>query len=509
MAEKRKRVDLPLAQKVELLKALESPVVSQATVAKKFAVSTSQVSRLVKGKVEILQQFENNGNPNRKRQRAGKNEEVGNALFLWFRQKLSQGARISGPMLKQKAADLAAAEGTDFMPSDGWLSRWKARHNVVFKKEEGERQDSDWSAALDWKRKILPQILDSYSPNDIFNADESGLFFRDFPEKGHCLKGEELAGSKKAKDRITALLCANMSGSERRPLLIIGNSKQPCCFPKDLNRLPVDYASSKKAWMTGQLFQQWLQKWDKSLRTRNRHICLLVDNCSAHPSDIRLTNINLKFLPFNTTSVMQPMGMGVIKNWKAHYKSRLNRRMITALDADPEKKAKDVSKSITLLDVLYLAKESWNAVSSQTILNCFRKGGFCKDEAADVFDGDESLVDVSVPENMTPEEFEEFVDMDKDVKIAADHTDAEILEAASDSKRVKVETAEEDSESDDNSAPPPLTLAQKLQMATHLRQYVQESGMQAALPLLRMVEDKVQSEAAQSRKQRTIDSYFK
>ncbi|RXM30299.1 Tigger transposable element-derived protein 3 [Acipenser ruthenus] len=408
MAEKRKRVDLPLAQKVELLKALESPVVSQATVAKKFAVSTSQVSRLVKGKVEILQQFENNGNPNRKRQRAGKNEEVGNALFLWFRQKLSQGARISGPMLKQKAADLAAAEGTDFMPSDGWLSRWKARHNVVFKKEEGERQDSDWSAALDWKRKILPQILDSYSPNDIFNADESGLFFRDFPEK-----------------------------------------------------------------------------------------------------DIRLTNINLKFLPFNTTSVMQPMGMGVIKNWKAHYKSRLNRRMITALDADPEKKAKDVSKSITLLDVLYLAKESWNAVSSQTILNCFRKGGFCKDEAADVFDGDESLVDVSVPENMTPEEFEEFVDMDKDVKIAADHTNAEILEAASDSKRVKVETAEEDSESDDNSAPPPLTLAQKLQMATHLRQYVQESGMQAALPLLRMVEDKVQSEAAQLRKQRTIDSYFK
>ncbi|MGH0177158.1 UNVERIFIED_CONTAM: hypothetical protein FKN15_074635 [Acipenser sinensis] len=74
---------------------------------------------------------------------------------------------------------------------------------------------------------------------------------------------------------------------------------------------------------------------------------------------------------------------------------------------------------------------------------------------------------------------------------------------------VAMEVTKEDSESDDNSAPPPLTLAQKLQMVTHLRQYVQESGMQAALPLLRMVEDKVQSEAAQSRKQRTIDSYFK
>ncbi|RXM29615.1 hypothetical protein EOD39_2230 [Acipenser ruthenus] len=74
MSEKRKRVDLPLAQKSELLKELASPVVSQAAVAKKFGMSTSQVSRLVNGKDETLKQFENNVNSNQKRQRAGKDE---------------------------------------------------------------------------------------------------------------------------------------------------------------------------------------------------------------------------------------------------------------------------------------------------------------------------------------------------------------------------------------------------------------------------------------------------
>ncbi|MGH0162392.1 UNVERIFIED_CONTAM: hypothetical protein FKN15_075662 [Acipenser sinensis] len=127
------------------------------------------------------------------------------------------------------------------------------------------------------------------------------------------------------------------------------------------------------------------------------------------------------------------MGMGVMKNWKAHYKSRLNHRIGTALDAASEKKAKDVSKSITLLDALYLANESWNAVSSQKLLNCFHKGGFCMDEAADVSHGDDLLAYVPVPENWTSEE---FVDIDKDVEIAGELGDAELLEAANDSKHV-------------------------------------------------------------------------
>lgn len=124
------------------------------------------------------------------------------------------------------------------------MSRWKARLNLVFKKEHGERQDADLLFANDWKCDYLPEILESFSRENIFNADETGLYFCGYPDRGHCTKVSVLVGGKKAKDRIIVLLCANMSGSDKCPQFVIGKSKQPHCFPKDLSRLPVDYDSS-------------------------------------------------------------------------------------------------------------------------------------------------------------------------------------------------------------------------------------------------------------------------
>ena len=82
-----KRRDLCLSDKVDILKQLKSPGVTQASLAKRFGVSTSQVSRIVKGK-EILEQLDNGSNHKQKRQRSCKEEDVGSALFLWFQQEL-------------------------------------------------------------------------------------------------------------------------------------------------------------------------------------------------------------------------------------------------------------------------------------------------------------------------------------------------------------------------------------------------------------------------------------
>ena len=59
----------------------------------------SQVSRLIRD-------FESGGNRNRKRKTEGKEEDVGNALFLFRTKTVGQGARLSWPLLKQKACDL-------------------------------------------------------------------------------------------------------------------------------------------------------------------------------------------------------------------------------------------------------------------------------------------------------------------------------------------------------------------------------------------------------------------
>lgn len=103
--------------------------------------------------------------------------------------------------------------------------------------------------------------------------------------------------------------------------------------PKDLSHLPIDYDSNKNAWMTNTIFKAWLQKWDHSLQIKKRTVCLLIDNFAAHPSDVELTNIVLRFFPPNTTSLMQPLDMGIIKNWKGHCRSQLAHRFIFALVA--------------------------------------------------------------------------------------------------------------------------------------------------------------------------------
>lgn len=53
----------------------------------------------------------------------------------------------------------------------------------------------------------LPNLLSAYLPENVFNADETGLLFRALPDKTLCLKNETCSGGKVAKERLTILLC--------------------------------------------------------------------------------------------------------------------------------------------------------------------------------------------------------------------------------------------------------------------------------------------------------------
>ncbi len=129
--------------------------------------------------------------------------------------------------------------------TDGQFKWWNKRNNITFIKEYWEKGDADTLGAMNWLKEIWPGILETYSPCDIFNADEIGLFHKGFLDQGHCCQGD--TGGKKKK-RIPTLLCANMDGTKKKPLLIVGESKRPRCFPKDYKKLPVMYTHSQNAW---------------------------------------------------------------------------------------------------------------------------------------------------------------------------------------------------------------------------------------------------------------------
>jgi hypothetical protein len=95
-----------------------------------------------------------------------------------------------------------------------------------------------------------------------------------------------------------------------------------------------------------------------------RKILLVLDNCAAHPHLDSLKNIQLEFLSPNTTSLVQSMDMGTIKNLKTLYRTKLvnyifeatEENLLTSSSTAKEVSARtDLSQSSTVY-CQYLAK---------------------------------------------------------------------------------------------------------------------------------------------------------
>ncbi|CAH2217988.1 jg15871 [Pararge aegeria aegeria] len=133
-------------------------------------------------------------------------------------------------MIKEKAQEFASKLHIDnFSGSNGWLEGVKKRNDIAFKNVCGESNSVDNNECNEWI-KNLPALLHDYSPDDVFNADEACVFYKCLPDKIFTFKGQSCHGGKLSKDWVTELVSANMSGTEKLPLLLIGKSKSPRCF---------------------------------------------------------------------------------------------------------------------------------------------------------------------------------------------------------------------------------------------------------------------------------------
>ncbi|UYV60678.1 hypothetical protein LAZ67_1001867 [Cordylochernes scorpioides] len=173
-----------------------------------------------------------------------------------------------------------------------------------------------------------------YDPANIYNADETGLFFQLIPDRTLAHKDESCRGVKRMKQRITVLLCCNSTGTDKRRLLIIGKSAKPRCFRNFSPHFYCTYTSNSKAWMTSNIFQEWLLQFNKQLVSEGRRILLLLDNATSHcvPND-GLSNIKIHFLPPNMTASLQPLDNGIIKSFKAQYRKLQLQKMVELADA--------------------------------------------------------------------------------------------------------------------------------------------------------------------------------
>ena len=181
-----------------------------------------------------------------------------------------------------------------------------------------------------WTETTLPIILSCYLLENIFNADEFGLFYQCLPNKTLHLKGEKCSGGKHSKVHFTGLAAGN-AYEERLQMFVIGKSVKPRCF-KGVKSLPCRYRAQHKSWMFGELFEDWVHELDWKLAVSKRKIVLIINNCRAHPHVENLKWVELTFLPANTTFHIQPMDQGIICALKDKYRSRAIRKLILALE---------------------------------------------------------------------------------------------------------------------------------------------------------------------------------
>lgn len=166
-------------------------------VSKKYGLSPSTVSTLWKSKEAILSALDSNI-PECKRRKTCEKSDVGQALLQWFKIQRDAGFPINGPILKIQAEKFASQLGHEnFTCSNGWLDRFKNRNNIVYAKINVESLSANTNAASEWLISVWPELKQSYRNEDIYNADETGVFYNLTPEMTFKFKNEKCAGGKK------------------------------------------------------------------------------------------------------------------------------------------------------------------------------------------------------------------------------------------------------------------------------------------------------------------------
>ncbi|KFM73617.1 Tigger transposable element-derived protein 4, partial [Stegodyphus mimosarum] len=134
-----KRKVLNLSEKIEIIECIDtSPHTRKKEIAARYGIPVTTLCTIYGKKEEIFKQLKNNCiNLNMKKLTHSSCPEVERALLDWYIKNHAENGntKVSGPTLRNKALQLAKTLGKDtFKPSNGWIDRFKMRHNLSAKR---------------------------------------------------------------------------------------------------------------------------------------------------------------------------------------------------------------------------------------------------------------------------------------------------------------------------------------------------------------------------------------
>ncbi|GFU52473.1 tigger transposable element-derived protein 1 [Nephila pilipes] len=176
-------------------------------------------------------------------------------ILLWIKEKQLAGDSVSEAIICEKAVAIFQDLKRDITETEGESSQGVIRH--------GEASRGDIKVAENFI-KVFEKLIseEGYLPLQVFNCDETGLFWEKMPRRTF-ITGEEksLLGHKAMKDRLTLALCANAIGDFKIKPLLVYHSENPRAFKAYKvmkEKLQVLWRAISKAWVTRQFFIEWM-----------------------------------------------------------------------------------------------------------------------------------------------------------------------------------------------------------------------------------------------------------
>ncbi|XP_065653037.1 jerky protein homolog-like [Hydra vulgaris] len=169
---------------------------------------------------------------------------------------------------------------------------------------EGAEVDKDDPVLLQ-QLEDLYSVIKMYKPENVYNMDETGLFFRLLPKYSLLIPTESLVTTR---------------GSHKIPCSMIGKAARLACIVG--RTWPIPYFCQKNAWMDVSICWKWFNEvfYPEVKHKTGLPVLLLLDNVPGHFEAFEPNLIKVVFFPPNCTSWKQPCDMGIIATFKKRYK---------------------------------------------------------------------------------------------------------------------------------------------------------------------------------------------
>uniref|UniRef100_A0A2M4D0H2 Putative smar21 n=1 Tax=Anopheles darlingi TaxID=43151 RepID=A0A2M4D0H2_ANODA len=278
--------------------------------------------------------------------------------------------------LRSKAHDFAKLFNVlQFKGSSGWYHKFRTQSKIEPADAKKESSINAECGSANTEPDCDPrQLLGQYRAKSTFFLVPFGLFYKCTPDAVAGYHRKVCPNGGLADHRLTILCTVNMDGSEKLPLMVIGNEKSPSSL-SDIKSLPVLYRCNLCSWLCWTVLRSYIEQLDKIFQKANRKALLVMQDSPAfvnREKNIQLNAIKLLFLQSN--SCFGKLQFSFIKRLKQHYRQELLNQSLESMEDD-----KSFNWKVTVLNAVNILARTWSGeISPAIIRSSFQEAGFSK-----------------------------------------------------------------------------------------------------------------------------------